>query len=433
MSTVGAIALLATAVALYSLAAKRLELSNVTGPIVFLLLGLMANLPQFSLADPGASSEIVRVTTVVTLTLLLFSDASTIDLGALRRDAAIPARLLLVGLPLTIGLGAIVAFGLMPSLGFGLAALLAAVLAPTDLSLGLAMFSNPRVPDRVRRSINVESGLNDGIAAPFVAVFTALAIAEFDANSAPIHEALREIGLGVALGVAVGLVGGWLLLHSKRHDWSTPHSRRFAAFALAGLAYTGAAAVHGNGFIAAFVGGLAFGAIVREHSAQAAEFAEQTGTILTLVVWFLFGTSLRPALEAVGTSWQPIAYALLSLTLIRMIPVALSLLGAKQHGSTTLFVGWFGPRGLASVVFLLQSLTLLDEAGMDTALIAATASWTILLSVILHGASAGPVAAWYSRRAREFAPDSPELEPAEVPHTRHGLASPSSAKRSDAT
>jgi len=424
-----ALVALCALVVVFALGARRLEMLNITGPIIFLIAGLVANMPGFSLVELGATSEIVRVTASGTLALLLFADASTIDLRALRRDAKVPLRLLLIGLPLTIVLGGLVARGLLPTLGVGLAVLLAAILAPTDLSLGLSMFSNPLVPDRVRRSINVESGLNDGIAAPLVALATALAVAEFDQSSAPLIEALTEIALGVIVGTAIGLAGGWLLAASKRADWSSSSSRQFAATALAALAYLCAIALHGNGFISAFVGGLAFGSIVGADAVESAEFTEQTGTLLSLVVWFLFGASVRPAIEASGFAWQPIAYAALSLTIIRMAPVALALQGAKLHRSTQAFIGWFGPRGLASVVFLLQSLAALHAAGVDTTVIAATASWTILGSVIVHGASAGPVAAWYGKLARTFAPGSPELEPTHSPHTRRGLSAPSSLQR----
>lgn len=421
------LALIAFAIALYALAAERLEQLRVTGPIIFLSLGMLVDLPSFSLVDLGQTAEVLRVTSVVTLTLLLFADASTIDLAALRRDAGVPVRLLMVGLPLTVALGTLVAQPLVGVVGVGVAALLAAILAPTDLSLGLAMFSDPQVPDRVRRSINVESGLNDGIAAPLVALFTAVAIAELDHEVGPIIEALREISIGAGVGVAVGAAGGWLLVRSVKAAWSTRHSRQIGAVAFALLAYTVAVAAHGNGFIAAFVAGLAFGGIARREAVESAELAEQSGTLLSLFVWFMFGMSVLPAFRDSGWAWQPMLYAALSLTLIRMVPVALSLIGSRMHPATTVLVGWFGPRGLASVVFLLQSLAALQEAGVDTTLIAAAASWTVLGSVILHGASAGPVAAWYGAKATGFAEGSPELEPTELPSTRTGVARPSSA------
>ncbi len=414
-------------VVVYSLAAKRLETLNVTGPIIFLLSGLVFDLEYFSLATPGFGAELLRAVAAFTLVLLLFSDASTIDLRALRRDRQIPMRLLLIGLPLTIILGGLVARATLPGLGIGMALLVGSVLAPTDLSLGLAMFSNPLVPQKVRREVNVESGLNDGIAAPLVALAIAIAIAEFDQSSAPIVDALAEIGVGVAIGVAVAGVGAIVLRASKRKAWSTSTSRQFATFALASLSYALALALHGNGFIAAFVGGLTFGAIVREQATEAARFAEESGSLLSLVVWFLFGTAIAPVLAAAGLDWRPIVYAALSLTAIRMIPVGLSLLGSGVRKETTVFIGWFGPRGLASVVFLIEALSALDKAGLETSTVAATAGWTIIGSVVLHGVSAGPVAAWYGKASGSFDPSSPELEPAEAVRSRHGIARPTSA------
>ena len=297
---------------------------------------------------------------------------------------------------------------LLPRLGVGVWALVASILAPTDLSLGLAMFNNPRVPNRVRREINVESGLNDGIAAPLVTLFIGIAIADASRSSTPFEEALKEIVLGVAMGVVVGVVGK-LLRVSRRASWSSSGSRQFVAVALAALAYGSATLLHGNGFIASFVGGLAFGALARETASEAAEYAEETGTLLTLAVWFIFGAVIVPILVGAGLQWRPIVYALLSLTVIRMLPVAASLLGKKMHRSTVLFIGWFGPRGLASVVFLALALESFEGTGLDSTLLVATVGWTILLSVVLHGLSAGPVADWYSKKAASFPPDSPEL------------------------
>ena len=415
------------AIAAYAAVARRFERLNVTGPIVFTTLGLVLGLAGMRFVTLGTTAEVVRQTTSVALVLLLFSDAATIDLAALRKDARIPLRLLLIGLPLTILLGAAAARLLYPALGIGLAVLIASILAPTDLSLGLAMFQNPNVPPRVSRVINVESGLNDGIAAPFVALATALAIAEFDKTSAPLLEAGVEIALGIVVGVVIGFLGAKMLSASKRSGWSSAGSRQFAALALALIAYTVALATHGNGFIAAFVGGITFGAVGRDDAVEAAGYSEETGTLLTLLVWLAFGMGVLPALVGAQLSWRPILYALLSLTVIRMIPVAIALIGTRLHGRTVLFAGWFGPRGLASVVFMLQALVILQHAGVAYAGVAATAGWTILLSVMLHGVSAGPVAGWYGRVSRTFAEGSPELEPSAGVTGRHRAPAPSAA------
>jgi len=418
-------------VVVYALIAVRIEYLYITGPIVFVVVGFILGSGGTSVIDVETGSEIVRVTASITLALLLFSDAATIKPRVVAQDAGIITRLLLLGLPLTIALGSGVAWLVVPALGAGAFALLASILAPTDLSLGLAMFKNPRVPEVVRGAINVESGLNDGIAAPLVMLFIGVTIAEFEQGARPIVEAIVEIAIGVGVGGAIGLIGGLLLRLSRRANWSSAASRQFAALVLVIVAYGVAVEIHGNGFIAAFVGGLAFGIMAREAAHEAVEFSERAGTLLTFAVWFIFGTAVAPIIISEGLSWRPILYAVLSLTFVRMVPVALSLLGKKLHGSTLLFVGWFGPRGLASVVFLILALEGLKEAGIDTTLLATTAGWTILLSVILHGISAGPVAAWYGARVQKFAPDSPELEPIDQVAVRHGLAMPTSSHQED--
>lgn len=422
---------LGACVVAYALIAARVEYLYITGPIVFVVVGFILGSGGVSVVNLGTGSEVVRLTASVTLSLLLFSDAATIRPRVVAHDAGMIARLLLLGLPLTIALGTGAAWLAVPALGAGACALLASILAPTDLSLGLAMFKNPRVPELMRGAINVESGLNDGIAAPFVTFFLGVAVAEFEHVGRPVVEAIVEIAIGVGVGAAIGLIGGLLLRRSRRANWSTVGSRQFATLALIMLAYGVAVRIHGNGFIAAFLGGLAFGIMVRDAASEAVEFSERAGTLLTFAVWFIFGVSVAPIIISEGLSWRPILYAVLSLTFIRMVPVALSLLGKKLHGSTLLFVGWFGPRGLASVVFLILALEGLKEAGIDTTLLATTAGWTILLSVILHGLSAGPVAAWYATRVQKFAPGSPELAPTTQVSVRRGFAMPTSSRQED--
>ncbi len=418
---------LAGLIALYALGAAKLEYFLITGPITFVVLGFILGPDGANLLHMTTGSEIIRVVTSVTLALLLFSDASSVNLKALRRDASVLVRLLFIGLPLAVIIGGLSAWALLPALGLGTCALLASILAPTDLSLGLAMFRNPKVPDRVRREINVESGLNDGVATPVVTLFIGVVIAESGEGGRPIVAAIEELAIGIAIGVAVGIVGGLLMRYSKGKGWSSGASRQFAALAFALLAYGGAHALHGNGFIAAFVGGIAFGAMNHHLATEAVEYTEKTGVLLTFAVWFVFGAVIAPILISDGLQWQPIVYALLSLTFVRMLSVALSLWGKRMHRSTIVFIGWFGPRGLASVVFLILALQSLAKEGIDTSLLAATAGWTILLSVILHGLSAGPVAAWYGGRIGGFAPGSPELEVTSATRTRQGIASPNSS------
>ncbi len=422
----GAFLLLAGFIVLFALVAARLDYLWITGPIVFIVVGFVAGTKATSLLDLGTESEIIRLVTEITLALLLFADASSIDLRALRKDASVIVLLLSVGILLAIGFGTLAAWLLLPALSLGLCAVVASVLCPTDLSLGLAMFKNPRVPERVRRELNVESGLNDGIATPFVTLFLGVAIAEAGHSGRPIAQAVVDIAIGVGIGIAVGAGGAFLMRRSIRRGWSSAASRQFAAVALALLAYGAAVALEGNGFLAAFVGGLAFGAVNHNEAAESVEYAEQTGTLLTLAVWFIFGAVIAPILISDALSWRPIVYAFISLTAVRMLAVAIALYSKKMHWSSVLFFGWFGPRGLASVVFLFLVVETLKENGLVAPELVAAAGWTIFLSVILHGISAGPAAKWYAAKAAGFAEGSPELEPTTPVETRHGLARPSS-------
>jgi NhaP-type Na+/H+ or K+/H+ antiporter len=376
---------------------------SITMPIIFVAVG--------ALMGPHGLVEHqdVELLTEMTLALLLFADASTLSFRQVRDDARLPARLLIIGLPLIIALGGLVAYGIFPGEGLAFALLLAAILAPTDAALGLPIFNNPRVPVRVRRALNVESGLNDGIATPLVALFTALALSEEGYKIGNwLLSALGEIGIGVGAGVAVGLLGGWLFAATAKRGWTAVSGMQIGNLALALCAFWTAKALGGNGFVAAFLGGLLFGHTTRERLHVATEFTETTGTLLSLFVWAVFGANLVPPLLQAFT---PLAllYALLSLTVIRMIPVAISLLSTRLRPDTALIMGWFGPRGLASVVFLLMAYESFHEAGRGSDLLADTAAWTILLSVVLHGISEVPLANWYARRLETADPASPEL------------------------
>jgi NhaP-type Na+/H+ or K+/H+ antiporter len=390
-------------IVVYGAVAVLLGRFSITMPIIFVILGaLLGSKALLSAADAELLIEL-------TLALLLFADASTLAFRQVRDDPGPPGRLLLIAMPLIVALGGLVAYGLFPGEGLGFALLLAAILAPTDAALGLPIFNNPRVPVRVRRALNVESGLNDGIATPLVALFTAMAVAEEGLQAGGwLLSALGEIGIGVAVGVAVGLLGGWLFATAVKRGWTSATGEQIGNLALAMCAFWTAKALGGNGFVAAFVGGILFGHATRERLHVATEFTETAGTLLSLFVWTVFGANLLPPLLG---AFNPLAllYALLSLTFIRLIPVAISMLGKRLRPDTTLIMGWFGPRGLASVVFALMAYEAFHEAGRTFDTLADTAAWTILLSVVLHGISAVPLANWYARRLQTADPTAPEL------------------------
>jgi sodium/hydrogen antiporter len=297
--------------------------------------------------------------------------------------------------------------------------LIATILAPTDAALGLAVVTNKAVPVRIRRALNVESGLNDGIATPLVTLFIAVVAAEEGLGvKAWGLEALKQIGLTIVAAVVVGYLGGKLLVANDR-GWTSEVSEQIAILALALLAYQGAVTIGGNGFIAAFAGGILFGAATRQRLAKPVQFTETLGLAGSFVVWSLFGAFFVGELLTRDLSAQPIVYAILSLTVIRMVPVATVLIGTHLRRATVAFMGWFGPRGLASVVFTLLAL---EEIERSHAMLLETVTWTILLSVVLHGISASPLAARYGASIAK-AGDVPEKAPASEPRIRvHDLA-----------
>ena len=405
------IAILAMSVVLYAALAGKLGRWSITMPMVFVAVGLLLGPLGAGLLALSLEAESVKVITEITLALLLFADASTLTYGQVLDDAGLSARLLAIGLPLTMALGAAAALVLLPGEGLAFACLLGAMLAPTDAALGLPIFNNPRVPVRIRRALNIESGLNDGIATPFVLLFLAFAVAteETQATGGWWRIALSEIALAVLVGTAVGLIGGWLLRQAAQRGWATDGSKQIAILGLALAAYYSSVTLGGNGFIAAFVGGLAFRAATHNKLMEPAEFTETFGTFLSLLVWSIFGAVLVTALFSHPFDWRPLVYAMLSLTVVRMAPVALAMLGAGLRPDSVAIMGWFGPRGLASVVFTLLALEDFQNAGRPVDTLILAAAWTILLSVMLHGLTAAPLSSWYARRLAAAQPPPVEL------------------------
>ncbi|MCB1004180.1 MAG: cation:proton antiporter [Acidimicrobiales bacterium] len=402
-ATVAVIGLLLFAWAVVSGALAR---HNVTGPLAFTAAGYLLGNGDWGVVAVDVDTSVIHLVAEATLALVLFSDAARINSQKLRHDLGLPVRLLAIGLPLSIlgGLGlASVLFGGLP---VGLALLVGAALAPTDAALSASVIEDERVPLRLRRALNVESGLNDGIATPVVSVALAAAIgavAGGSTESYDIQAALREIGSGGLLGAAIGIGGAAALNATARRGWIGASGRYLAAFGLAVTAFAAALAVDGNGFIAAFVAGLAYGAVVdrgRTDLDRSDELPELGGELMGLVVWFLFGAALVPlAIEAADPTM--VVYALLSLTVVRMVPVALSLWGSGLDAAGVAFVAWFGPRGLASVVFAVLAVEELEGVvdGSDRAVGAIVL--TVLSSVVLHGVTARPGGRAYARREAE--------------------------------
>jgi NhaP-type Na+/H+ or K+/H+ antiporter len=387
-------ALLAYAFGLFSKLAER---SPVTGPMVFVVVGVLAGPLGFDWLEVSVNAELVRVLAEITLVLILFSDASLIDLPALIRSRRLPLRLLLIGLPLTMGLGILLAWPLFPHLSIWLLALIALILSPTDAALGQAVVKSPSVPERIRQAINVESGLNDGIALPPILLCVAVLAGDpsRQLGSGFWGDFVRsQLLYGPLVGAAVGLLGGLLVDRAARRGWMNDTFQRLASVALAMLAYAAAEEIHGNGFISAYFAGLLLG--VRSHAVRERlqEFGEAEGQQLALFIFLLFGLVLVPAALP---HWDSRAwiYAVLSLTVIRMLPVALSLIGAGLDRPSVGFIGWFGPRGIASILYLIMVVGKLGAQKLEYVL--SVVVLTVLMSVFAHGVTAVPLAGAFGR------------------------------------
>jgi sodium/hydrogen antiporter len=413
----------------FGLVSRRLQGTILTAPIVFVAAGMVLGPAGLGVVEFGLDDHTVLLLGEIALALVLFTDAARINLSALRQNEGLPLRLLGIGMPLTIAFGTATAALLLTDLSFWEAAIVGTVLAPTDAALGQAVVSNPRVPVRVRQALNVEAGLNDGLSVPFLALFLILA-AEEESLSANlwIRFALEQVGLGVLVGVGVGLAGGWLVSLASGRGWMSGSFQRLALLALALISWALADQIGGNGFIAAFVGGLAVGPTVEQVGERLIRFTEAEGQLLNLSVFFIFGVLAAGLVERL--SWQIALYAFLSLTLIRMLPVAASLLGTYLRGVSVLFAGWFGPRGLASIVLgliVIEEAPQLSGAGEIEVVVAST----VLLSVLLHGVTAAPLSAAYARRVEGMPADAPEKREAVEMPTRVGPALAGEPRKGD--
>jgi NhaP-type Na+/H+ or K+/H+ antiporter len=396
----GNLAILAAFVFLYSLVSGGLEKTPFNGAVVFTAFGLILGPFGLGLLTLEVDAELLSTLAELTLALVLFIDASNANLRELKHSFKIPQKLLLIGLPLTILLGFVTGYLLFDGLTLLEIALLSTMLAPTDAALGKAVVTNEAVPSNIREGLNVESGLNDGICVPILFIFLALATTTGDNGSTSMlaMKLMAEaIGIGVAVGVSLTFLGVHLARQCASRGWVTETWQQLPVPALAVACFAVAQWLGGSGFIACFIGGMLFGSLAKNHKHKLLLAAEGTGDTLALITWVVFGTAVVG--QAIGSfSWQVVVYSVLSLTLVRMLPVFLALTGLKLRTDEKLFIGWFGPRGLASIVF---GVIVLHEHLPGGGTITMTVVCTIILSVVGHGLSANPlVAALRSRIKR---------------------------------
>ncbi len=391
---------------LFSLASRRLEQTIVTAPIVFTAAGMLMFPALQGILQAGFTAKAALHLAEVGLVMLLFTDASRTDLKVLRSIRNLPARLLSTGMLLTILLGAVVARLVFPQLSIWEAGILSAILAPTDAGLGQIIVNSPRVPMRIRQALNVEAGLNDGLSVPFLLFFVALAAAKIEGGAMSLLQFIVEqLGFGTLVGLAIGVAGGWLLSLARRKQWIAESFQQIGVVTLPLLCLVVSEMVDASMFIAAFVAGLAVQIGFKDAGKHLGEFAEDWGQLLNLGVFFLFGmAAVRDWPQFGMASWF---YALLSLTLVRMLPVAIALVGTHLSPASVVFMGWFGPRGLASIVlglvYLEREVHLPGESTIRFAVMA-----TVLLSIFAHGLSAMPGIGLYARKIASLAAAAPE-------------------------
>ena len=391
---------------LYSLLSGRLERTIVTAPIVFTVAGMLMFPAVQGILRAGFTAKATLHIAEVGLVMLLFTDASRTDLNVLRNIRNLPARLLSTGLLLTILLGVVVARLVFLQLSIWEAGILSAILAPTDAGLGQIIVNSPHVPIRIRQALNVEAGLNDGLSVPFLLFFIAIAAAKIEGGAASLMQFIvKQLGFGALIGLVIGLAGGWLLGLARRKEWIAESFQQIGVVALPLLCLLASEMADASMFIAAFVAGLAVQFGFKEAGKHSVEFAEEWGQLLNLAVFFLFGMAVvRDWPQFSVASW---IYALLSLTLVRMLPVAIALIGTRLSAASVVFMGWFGPRGLASIVlglvYLEQEAHFRGEPTIRFAVMV-----TVLLSIFAHGLSAMPGIGLYVRKIASLAADAPE-------------------------
>lgn len=392
----------------FSLVSRRLERTVVTAPMLFTAAGAAASLVPAAIHGFDVDRKALLLVAEVGLVMTLFTDASRISPASLKAGRGLPIRLLSSGMLLTLVLGAAAAVGVLPGLTWLEAGILAAILAPTDAGLGQVIVNSESVPRTIRQSLNVEAGLNDGLSVPFLLLFIALAVAqegEASPGAALTRFLVEQLGYGTLVGAAIGGAGGWLLGKAQKRRWMAPPLAQLGVVALPLLCAIGSETVGASMFIAAFVAGIAIQFGFAHAGRHSVEFAEDWGQIFNWFVFFLLGTVVADTFAQLTGAVA--LYAVLSLTIVRMLPVALALKGTGLDRSTVLFMGWFGPRGLASIVlglvYLEQESRLAGESTIRLAVVA-----TVLASIVAHGVTALPGTRWYARRVAALDPVAPE-------------------------
>ena len=378
---------IALAMLVYCIYSAKISAVGITMPMVFLALGVVMGFGGSAISVSSATT--FHHLAEVTLALLLFADATTLRRDALTRIGPQTKRMLFLGLPLAIVIGAVVNLIVLPHWPIWQAFLLAALLAPTDAALGQSIRSNERIPQTLRDAMNAESGLNDGLALPFVIFFAGLAAGEVDpslGDGALVMLVATQIGIGAAVGLLGGAAIGKLRNHVMARKTMDESLGQVAALALVGFIFFAAEHVGGNAFVAVFVAGMAYANAAKGSVVHARHFLEGDGQFLAMLSFFFIGALFVPeALQYLTPA--SLLVVVLSLVIVRPAAIWLSLVRTRTPPNERLFYGWFGPRGLATALFAVfvamdfEGLPLINE-------IIVIATTTVLVSAFAHGISA---------------------------------------------
>lgn len=403
------------AAALFTVASVsgRLARTWITEPMLAMVLGMAAG--WFLIDSMSLESPINLTILELTLALILFTDASRIDVSRLRHGYSWSLRMLLVGLPLAVIMATALS-GPYLGLSLGLAMLLGVVLAPTDAALAEPVLVSKSVPDRVRQALNVESGLNDGLAVPLLLI--AIGLIDAETRGGPgrgVVLVVTQLGIGIIGGVALGWVGARLIGKGTEAGWMDPLHQKMAAVALAVGGFAAVQLLGGSGFVATFIAGGVMSHLIRPRCDYIYDFAEAEGHSLVLLAFFVIGAGSAVDVIREGVPIEALVMALASIFVVRPLAIWLSLLGQDMNKRTKVFLGWFGPRGLATVVFLLVAV---EELGTVDPLVQDTITVVVLLSIVLHGVTAVPMSRWLG--GMRMSDDMPEMAEVYDHPTRRG-------------
>jgi NhaP-type Na+/H+ or K+/H+ antiporter len=358
--------------------------------LIFVVLGVVLGPSCLGWIEAGSDTKGFNILSELALTVILFNQASTLNLQNAFRRGHLPLRLMAIGIPVTFVLNTAVGVSVLPVLPFWEAVCLAVIVAPTEVALLDALLEDRRIPERVRHALSIESGLYDGFA--LAALLAALALASEQTDPAAVRWAwfaFRTEFASLAVGVLIGVIGGVVISRSSARGWMSGTWAQLATLALALVCFGLGERLHGSGFVTAFVGGLTYAVILRRNGTQTAatQVSDAAGQVLELLVFALFGAvAVVPAWRNAG--WRVVVFAAVVLIVVRSAALVIALAGSGLPRRSKLFMGWFGPRGIGTLVLGL----IVIEKGEITqgTLITQAAVVIVTLSLILHSVTAAP-------------------------------------------